>query len=192
MLTRVLSNDLPRSRVLAVVLVALLFALAFAPFLFSGVKALDVAAKILVFVVLVASFDLLLGFTGIVSFAHTMFFGIGAYGIAIATTRMGPDWTAVAVGLGASLVLSLLLLPNFEHKTLAAWLVQPSVAVPMILMLISIFWHVRLGLQVLIEDYVHDEGNKLIALTILNFYVLGAGAFGIFTVAKLAFTGAPA
>ena len=38
----------------------------------------------LVFIVLVASFDLLLGYTGIVSFAHTMFFGIGAYGVAIA------------------------------------------------------------------------------------------------------------
>ncbi len=39
---------------------------------------------------LVASYDLLLGYTGIVSFAHTMFFGIGAYGVAIASTRMGP------------------------------------------------------------------------------------------------------
>jgi branched-chain amino acid transport system permease protein len=37
----------------------------------------------------VASYDLLLGYTGIVSFAHTMFFGIGAYGVAIASTRMG-------------------------------------------------------------------------------------------------------
>ncbi len=109
MLNRILSNDLPRSRVLAIVLGLLLMALAFAPFLFSGVKALDVAAKILIFLVLVASFDLLLGFTGIVSFAHTMFFGIGAYGIAIATTRMGPTWSAIAVGLGASLVLSLFL-----------------------------------------------------------------------------------
>jgi len=48
-----------------------------------------VAAKICVFIVLVASFDLLLGYTGIVSFAHTMFFGIGAYGVAIALTRLG-------------------------------------------------------------------------------------------------------
>ena len=109
MLQRVLSNDLPRSRVLAVLLAALLLALAFAPFIFTGVKALDVAAKVLVFVVLVASFDLLLGFTGIVSFAHTMFFGIGAYGIAIATTRMGPTWAALAVGLAASLAVSFLL-----------------------------------------------------------------------------------
>ena len=109
MLQRLLSNDLPRSRVLAVVLVALMLALAFAPFIFPGVKALNVAAKVLVFVVLVASFDLLLGYTGIVSFAHTMFFGIGAYGIAIATTRMGPTWGALLVGLLCALALSFLL-----------------------------------------------------------------------------------
>lgn len=109
MLSRLLSNDYPRNRVLAVILVALLLALAFAPFLFPGVKALSVAAKVLVFIVLVASFDLLLGYTGIVSFAHTMFFGIGAYGIAIASTRMGPSWSALLVGLAGALALSFLL-----------------------------------------------------------------------------------
>lgn len=109
MLSRLISNDLPRSRILAVLLVALLLALAFAPFIFPGVKALSVAAKVLVFIVLVASFDLLLGYTGIVSFAHTMFFGIGAYGVAIATTRMGATWGALATGVGGALLLSLLL-----------------------------------------------------------------------------------
>ncbi len=109
MLKRLLSNDMPRSRVLAVLLVALLLGLAFARFIFPGVKALSVAAKVLVFIVLVASFDLLLGYTGIVSFAHTMFFGIGAYGISIAATRLGANWGAVAVGLGASLAVSLVL-----------------------------------------------------------------------------------
>ncbi|MGZ5194666.1 MAG: branched-chain amino acid ABC transporter permease [Ramlibacter sp.] len=109
MLTRLLSNDFPRSRILAVLLVVLLLGLAFAPFLFPGVKALNVAAKILVFIVLVASFDLLLGYTGIVSFAQTMFFGIGAYGIAIASTNMGPGWSAIVVGLVVSLALSFVL-----------------------------------------------------------------------------------
>jgi branched-chain amino acid transport system permease protein len=109
MLTRILSNDFPRSRVLAVLLVVLLVALALTPFIFPGVKALNVAAKILVFVVLVASFDLLLGYTGIVSFAQTMFFGIGAYGIAIASTRMGPGWSSILVGLVVSLGLSFVL-----------------------------------------------------------------------------------
>jgi branched-chain amino acid transport system permease protein len=79
------------------------------PFVFPGVKALNVAAKILVFIVLVASFDLLLGYTGIVSFAHTMFFGIGAYGIAIASTRMGPGWSAIVAGLAVALALSFVL-----------------------------------------------------------------------------------
>jgi branched-chain amino acid transport system permease protein len=109
MSSRILSHDLPRSRWLAAILVALLLGLAFAPFLFPGVKALNVAAKVLVFVVLVASFDLLLGYTGIVSFAHTMFFGIGAYGVAIASSRMGAGWDALAVGVGAALALSFVL-----------------------------------------------------------------------------------
>lgn len=109
MLNRLLSNDFPRNRVLAVILVGLLLALAFAPFIFPGVKALNVAAKVLIFIVLVASFDLLLGYTGIVSFAHTMFFGIGAYGIAVASARLGPTWEALAVGLLSSLALSFVL-----------------------------------------------------------------------------------
>jgi branched-chain amino acid transport system permease protein len=57
----------------------------------------------------VASFDLLLGYTGIVSFAHTMFFGIGAYGVAIGLTRLGPSWPAVGAGVAAALGLSLAL-----------------------------------------------------------------------------------
>ncbi|HVR51635.1 MAG TPA: branched-chain amino acid ABC transporter permease [Pseudorhodoferax sp.] len=108
-MSRILSHDLPRSRVLALILVAITLGLAFAPFLFPGVKALNVAAKVLVFVVLVASFDLLLGYTGIVSFAHTMFFGIGAYGVAIASSRMGAGWDALAVGVALALALSFVL-----------------------------------------------------------------------------------
>jgi branched-chain amino acid transport system permease protein len=109
MLSRLLSHDLPRNRWLALLLVVVFLGLAFTPFVFPGTRALNVAAKIIVFVVLVASFDLLLGYTGIVSFAHTMFFGIGAYGIAIASTRLGPGWPAVAIGMAAALALSALL-----------------------------------------------------------------------------------
>ena len=109
MLRRLLSHDLPRNRGLALLLVLIVLALAFTPFIFPGTKALNVAAKVLVFIVLAASFDLLLGYTGIVSFAHTMFFGIGAYGVAIASTRMGPGWGAVATGAVLALLLSTLL-----------------------------------------------------------------------------------
>ena len=109
MLKTLLSDDLPRSRVLAVLLTAVLLALLLTPFIFPGAKAMGVAAKILVFIVLVASYDLLLGYTGIVSFAHTMFFGIGAYGVAIAFTRMGPDWGALLAGLAGAVTVSALL-----------------------------------------------------------------------------------
>ncbi|WP_418318583.1 branched-chain amino acid ABC transporter permease [Piscinibacter sakaiensis] len=109
MITRLLSHDLPRSRWLALALLLILVGLAFAPFLFPGSKALGTAAKILVFILLVASYDLLLGYTGIVSFAHTMFFGIGAYGVAIASTRLGEGWGAVAIGVLLALLLSFVL-----------------------------------------------------------------------------------
>ena len=109
MINRLLSHDLPRNRWLALVLVVILIGLALTPFIFPGTKALNVSAKIIVFILLAASFDLLLGYTGIVSFAHTMFFGIGAYGIAIASTRLGPGWGAVALGVVGALALSTVL-----------------------------------------------------------------------------------
>ena len=102
-----LSGDLPRSRLLAACLFAILVSLAFAPFLFPGTRALDVAAKVCVFVVLVASYDLLLGYTGIVSFAHTMFFGIGGYGVGIAMSRLEPGWVSLGIGAAAAVALSL-------------------------------------------------------------------------------------
>jgi len=107
MLYRLLSNDYPRSRVLTVVLVAILAGLALAPFIFPGTRSLNVAAKVAVFVLLVASYDLLLGYTGIVSFAHTMFFGIGGYGVGIAMAKLGTGWGALAVGVVVALALSL-------------------------------------------------------------------------------------
>jgi branched-chain amino acid transport system permease protein len=107
MLVKLLSGDFPRSRALTVALVAILVGLALAPFIFPGTRSLNVAAKVAVFVLLVASYDLLLGYTGIVSFAHTMFFGIGGYGVGIAMAKMGPSWGALAFGASAALGLSL-------------------------------------------------------------------------------------
>jgi len=107
MLLRLLSGDLPRSRVLTAVLIAILVGLALAPFIFPGTRSLNVAAKVAVFVLLVASYDLLLGYTGVVSFAHTMFFGIGGYGVGIAMAKLGAGWGALALGIFAALALSL-------------------------------------------------------------------------------------
>jgi succinate dehydrogenase / fumarate reductase membrane anchor subunit len=92
--------------------------------------------------------------------------------------------------LGLWLFASLLLLPSLDHWAVTGWLAQPFVAIPMILFLVSVFSHLRLGLQVLIEDYVHDEGLKFTSLMLVNFYAIAGGVFGIFCVARIGFGGA--
>ena len=109
MLVRLLSGDRPRSVVLSLVLLAILVCLALAPFLFPGVRSLETAARICIFIALVASYDLLLGYTGIVSFAHTMFFGLGAYGVALASEHIGRGWGALAAGTLAGAIAAALL-----------------------------------------------------------------------------------
>jgi branched-chain amino acid transport system permease protein len=101
-----LSGDAPRGAMLKITIGLVVLALAAAPFLPLDSKALNVAAKILVFILLVASYDLLIGFTGIVSFAHTMFFGIGSYGVGLALAGLGPTWPAIGVGLVGALALA--------------------------------------------------------------------------------------
>ena len=132
MLNRLFSNDRPGNAVLAAILWAILVGLAFAPWLFPSVKALGVAAKVLVFIVLVASFDLMLGYTGIVSFAHTMFFGIGAYGIAISANTWGPSWGSIGAGFVLSLLLTLglsLLIGLFSLRVRAIFFAMITLAV---------------------------------------------------------------
>ncbi|WP_157220297.1 succinate dehydrogenase, hydrophobic membrane anchor protein [Flavisphingomonas formosensis] len=89
-------------------------------------------------------------------------------------------------------VVSLLRLPSLDHKAVVLWLSSPFVAVPMVLLTINVFWHLRLGMQVFIEDYVHEEGSKVAALLLLNFYAVAAAALAIFSILKIAFGGVPA
>ena len=105
----ILSHDAPRGWRLRVVLVAVVTALALAPFLFPGAKAIGVAEKICVMALLAASYDLLLGYAGIVSFAHVMFFGMGSYGVGLALYGLGPSWGAIVLGAAAGLGLGTLL-----------------------------------------------------------------------------------
>lgn len=87
------------------------------------------------------------------------------------------------------LVFSLIRLPQYGHELMIEWLSSPLVAVPMILMLVSIFWHLRIGLQVMLEDYVQDHGTRFGLIILLNFFAIGGAALGIFSVAKIVFTG---
>lgn len=86
-------------------------------------------------------------------------------------------------------LVSLTQLGTFDYDTVIGWLSAPVPAVLMILLSVSAFWHLRLGMQVLIEDYVHDHGTKFGVLMLLNIYAIGCGTFAVFSIAKIAFTG---
>ena len=98
--------------------------------------------------------------------------------------------TAVGnIALVLWLIISLLRLPVADHTAMRAWLASPLAAVPMALLVINVFWHFRLGLQVIIEDYVHG-GMRVLTLGLLHAWTFGMGGFALFAILKNAFTGA--
>ena len=89
--------------------------------------------------------------------------------------------------LGSWLIASLLFLPSLDQRTLAEWLGSASGAVPMALFVITAFVHALDGLKVVVDDYVHDEGNRFALNTLLLFAAVGGGALALFAIARLAF-----
>jgi branched-chain amino acid transport system permease protein len=80
------------------------------PFVFPSFKTIDLALKIVIFASLVASFDILLGYTGILSFGHGMFFGIGAYCVAFLLGKYGsPSYANLLLGLASATVVATVL-----------------------------------------------------------------------------------
>ena len=98
--------------------------------------------------------------------------------------------TSIAlVLLGLWLIASLLLLPSLDQRTLGEWLRLPSAAVPMALLIVIGFRHALEGLKVVIDDYVHDEGNRFALNTLMLFLAVGGGALALFALARIAFGG---
>jgi succinate dehydrogenase / fumarate reductase membrane anchor subunit len=84
------------------------------------------------------------------------------------------------------LLVSLLRLPALDHRGVTEWLRQPSAAVPMLLLILATFWHLAMGLKVVIEDYVHEEGNRFLSILLLDFAAVAGAAFALFAVLKIA------
>jgi succinate dehydrogenase / fumarate reductase membrane anchor subunit len=82
---------------------------------------------------------------------------------------------------------SLLLLPELDYLTVHAWISVPMSSFLAVLLVSVLTYHSYLGTQVVVEDYVHANGAKLLLLLLLRFaYVLCGGA-GIFAVLRIAF-----
>jgi len=88
------------------------------------------------------------------------------------------------------LVISFALLPGYDYAVLSGWARSPLVATALALLIVSTFWHARLGLQVLVEDYVPDAGKRFAVIVLLNLAAVGGAMFGLVSVARIAFTGA--
>jgi succinate dehydrogenase / fumarate reductase membrane anchor subunit len=95
--------------------------------------------------------------------------------------------TAIAlIPLTLWFVVSILGKPLHDHAAMVQWLGRPWVAVFTILLAITLAWHSWLGVQVVIEDYVHGKGGKTFLLLLSTFLHFAAAVAAIFAVLILA------
>jgi succinate dehydrogenase / fumarate reductase, membrane anchor subunit len=96
--------------------------------------------------------------------------------------------TGVAnVVLGLFLVWLVASLAGADYATVRAQLRNPFVALGLLLLMVSGVMHMRLGMQVIIEDYFHSEGPKLVLLALNTFFAILIGAASVFAILKLSF-----
>lgn len=88
------------------------------------------------------------------------------------------------------LIFSIARLPAYDYATVHAWAQSAWVAIPLILFVASVFYHLRLGLQVLIEDYQTGE-RRVVAMVLLNVFTAAVAGIAIFSILRIAFTVTP-
>ncbi len=89
-------------------------------------------------------------------------------------------------------IVSLARLPALDQATVAEWLGSPLAAAPMLLLVLATFWHLKMGLIVVIEDYVHDEGGRHFWATMVSFAAILCGTLAAVSVLKIALGSAAA
>lgn len=98
--------------------------------------------------------------------------------------------TAVAnVGLAIFLVWLVAGLAGADYATVKAAIAKPWIGLPLALLVMSGAFHMKLGMQVIIEDYIHGEAAKIALLLLNTFFAVFVGATSIFAVLKLSLGG---
>jgi succinate dehydrogenase / fumarate reductase membrane anchor subunit len=91
--------------------------------------------------------------------------------------------TAVAlVPLTLWFVFALFGLDSMEYAVVVAWLAEPLNAILLILLMVAMLQHSQLGLQVIVEDYVHTGWIKVLSLMAFKFIHIGMGVAGVYAV----------
>jgi succinate dehydrogenase / fumarate reductase membrane anchor subunit len=83
-------------------------------------------------------------------------------------------------------VISVIGLVGADYATFVAWVKNPMVAMLLVLLLAATFYHAALGLQVVVEDYVHGEAARITMLLLMWLLCIVFAARGILAVMKLA------
>jgi succinate dehydrogenase / fumarate reductase membrane anchor subunit len=95
--------------------------------------------------------------------------------------------TAVAlIPLGVWFAASLLTMDSLAFDRIHAWVAQPLHSAAMLLLVLCLTWHSSLGVQVVIEDYVHHRGLKVFSLILSRFAHAAVAAAGTFALLRIA------
>lgn len=96
--------------------------------------------------------------------------------------------SAVALALLALWFVSALLrMPDLSYSTITAWIAMPLHAVLLLLLVSTLVYHSQLGVQVVVEDYVHHHGLKVATMLLLTFGHVVLAALAIFAILRIAF-----
>lgn len=114
----------------------------------------------------------------------------------LGSAKEGTDhfWTQRVTGaanalLAAFAICLALSLVGADYATVKTTLAKPLVALPLSLFVVSATIHMRLGMQIIIEDYVHGESVKIVLIVANTFFAVAVAAAGVFSILKIAFGG---
>jgi succinate dehydrogenase / fumarate reductase, membrane anchor subunit len=92
---------------------------------------------------------------------------------------------AANVPLALLLIAFVVALTGADYATVRSYLGNPLVAIPMLLLVLSGTWHMRIGMQVILEDYIHKEGPKVVLLALNNFFSAVVAIAGVYAILKI-------
>lgn len=179
-------------------MLVLVAALALLPVVVPSFQVTDLALKIVLFATLAASYDVVLGYTGIVSFGHAMYFGFGAYGVALALGRLGaPTYGHLVLGFAAGMLVSTtvaLAIGAFSLRVKAIFFAMITLAFAEFALILAVQWSGLTGGEDGLSPRlpgilaVSFDGGRVLGLPVtgrlVTYYVVLAACLALFVLLR--------